>query len=118
MLRSSSGSSPAAQFGVGRGSGIRSTEFGNEGFFPWGQFSSSWLCFVSALYKITHVLCAASDSFRSVCAGVLGGVAQSVRACGSYPQCPGFKSLHRHLLFIFLLELCALSNLGSEDACC
>jgi hypothetical protein len=25
-----------------------------------------------------------------------GGVAQSVRACGSYPQCPGFKSLHRH----------------------
>jgi hypothetical protein len=26
----------------------------------------------------------------------LGGVAQSVRACGSYPQCPGFKSLHRH----------------------
>ncbi len=29
----------------------------------------------------------------------LGGVAQSVRACGSYPQCPGFKSLHRHQLF-------------------
>ena len=25
-----------------------------------------------------------------------GGVAQQVRACGSYPQCPGFKSLHRH----------------------
>jgi hypothetical protein len=25
-----------------------------------------------------------------------GGVAQLVRACGSYPQCPGFKSLHRH----------------------
>ena len=25
-----------------------------------------------------------------------GGVAQSVRACGSYPQCPGFESLHRH----------------------
>ena len=24
------------------------------------------------------------------------GVAQLVRACGSYPQCPGFKSLHRH----------------------
>ncbi len=28
-----------------------------------------------------------------------GGVAQSVRACGSYPQCPGFKSLHRHQSF-------------------
>ena len=27
-----------------------------------------------------------------------GGVAQTVRACGSYPQCPGFKSLHRHHL--------------------
>jgi outer membrane biosynthesis protein TonB len=26
---------------------------------------------------------------------VSGGVAQSVRACGSYPQCPGFESLHR-----------------------
>ena len=25
-----------------------------------------------------------------------GGVAQLVRACGSYPQGPGFKSLHRH----------------------
>ena len=25
-----------------------------------------------------------------------GDVAQPVRACGSYPQCPGFKSLHRH----------------------
>ena len=25
-----------------------------------------------------------------------GGVAQTVRACGSYPQCPGFNSLHRH----------------------
>ncbi len=28
----------------------------------------------------------------------IGGVAQVVRACGSYPQCPGFKSLHRHSL--------------------
>ena len=25
-----------------------------------------------------------------------GGVAQVVRACGSYPQCLGFNSLHRH----------------------
>src|SRR5437867_8200456 len=25
-----------------------------------------------------------------------GGVAQLVRASGSYPLCPGFKSLHRH----------------------
>ena len=29
-------------------------------------------------------------------AGKCGDVAQVVRACGSYPQCPGFKSLHRH----------------------
>ncbi len=27
-----------------------------------------------------------------------GGVAQVVRACGSYPQCPEFESLHRHHL--------------------
>ena len=27
-----------------------------------------------------------------------GGVAQLVRARGSYPRCPGFKSLHRHQL--------------------
>ncbi len=27
-----------------------------------------------------------------------GGVAQLVRACGSYPQCPEFESLHRHQL--------------------
>ena len=25
-----------------------------------------------------------------------GGVAQLARACGSYPQCPGFESLHRY----------------------
>ena len=30
--------------------------------------------------------------------GENGDVAQVVRACGSYPQCPGFKSLHRHHL--------------------
>src|SRR5215471_19869766 len=43
---------------------------------------------------------------------MLGGVAQSVRACGSYPQCPGFKSLHRHLLSIVMAPggLRALSN--------
>ena len=35
----------------------------------------------------------------SVKSNGVGGVAQSVRACGSYPQCPGFKSLHRHQLF-------------------
>ncbi len=29
----------------------------------------------------------------------VGGVAQLVRACGSYPQCPGFESLHRHHIF-------------------
>ncbi len=23
-----------------------------------------------------------------------------VRACGSYPQCPGFKSLHRHFILV------------------
>ena len=26
----------------------------------------------------------------------LGGIAQLARACGSYPQCPGFKSLFRY----------------------
>jgi hypothetical protein len=29
-----------------------------------------------------------------------GGVAQLVRACGSYPQCPEFESLHRHHFYI------------------
>ena len=28
-----------------------------------------------------------------------GGVAQLARACGSYPQCPGFESLRRHHIF-------------------
>ena len=28
-----------------------------------------------------------------------GGVAQLARACGSYPQCRGFKSLLRYFLF-------------------
>ena len=32
-------------------------------------------------------------NFPSFCRG---GVAQLVRAIGSYPLCPGFKSLHRH----------------------
>src|SRR5659263_259930 len=32
------------------------------------------------------------------CSTQRGGVAQTVRACGSYPQCPGFNSLHRHQL--------------------
>jgi predicted Zn finger-like uncharacterized protein len=31
--------------------------------------------------------------------GASGDVAQLVRACGSYPQSPGFKSLHRHQEF-------------------
>src|SRR4051812_27624054 len=43
-------------------------------------------------------------------AGILGGVAQAVRECGSYPQCPGFKALHRHSLYVALLELCAPSD--------
>lgn len=36
-----------------------------------------------------------------------GGLAQVVRACGSYPQCPGFNSLNRHfftLLFNYLYQ--------------
>ena len=40
-----------------------------------------------------RVLTIAGDSVKLIGSG---GVAQSVRACGSYPQCPGFKSLHRH----------------------
>ena len=31
-----------------------------------------------------------------VTSSIYGGVAQLARACGSYPQCPGFKSLRRH----------------------
>ena len=41
-----------------------------------------------------------------------GGVAQSVRACGSYPQCPGFKSLHRHQLFQVLRQDMGFRELG------
>ncbi len=40
-----------------------------------------------------RVLTITGDSVKLIGSG---GVAQSVRACGSYPQCPGFKSLHRH----------------------
>ena len=29
----------------------------------------------------------------------IGGIAQLARACGSYPQCPEFKSLCRHHLY-------------------
>jgi hypothetical protein len=43
-----------------------------------------------------------------------GDVAQVVRACGSYPQCPGFKSLHRHqyqiTLHHYLLVMLAQVN--------
>ena|SRR5208283_3357208 len=34
-----------------------------------------------------------------------------VRACGSYPQCPGFDSLHRHLL----LSVCRIVLLHVEN---
>ena len=45
-----------------------------------------------------------------------GGVAQVVRANGSYPLCPGFKSLHRHhpLLKQFRRDLKGLP-LGDGD---
>jgi hypothetical protein len=33
-----------------------------------------------------------------------GGVAQLVRACGSYPQGPGFKSLHRHHFTLSIVD--------------
>ena len=36
--------------------------------------------------------------FESIPAHHYGGVAQLARACGSYPQCPEFKSLRRHQL--------------------
>ncbi len=39
-----------------------------------------------------------------------GGVAQVVRACGSYPQCPGFKSLHRHFIPLFFKHIPARTN--------
>ena len=28
-----------------------------------------------------------------------GAIAQLARACGSYPQCPEFESLRRHIIF-------------------
>ncbi len=40
-----------------------------------------------------------SDPQDPVMIGCSAGVAQLVRACGSYPQGPGFKSLHRHHSF-------------------
>ena len=33
------------------------------------------------------------------CPPFFGGIAQLARACGSYPQCPEFKSLCRHHFF-------------------
>ncbi len=42
-----------------------------------------------------------------------GGVAQQVRACGSYPQCPGFKSLHRHQHLLILPHNPAAVYVGS-----
>ena len=49
------------------------------------------LCELSMLLHVWRIFCL--SSVHSI-----GGVAQLVRACGSYPQCPGFKSLHRHPL--------------------
>ncbi len=53
-----------------------------------------------------------------------GGVAQVVRACGSYPQCPGFKSLHRHFSEIkrgtrvpMKCDAMVLKNRGRKTAC-
>jgi hypothetical protein len=37
-----------------------------------------------------------------------GGVAQMVRADGSYPSCPGFESLHRHSCKAVALMKCGL----------
>ncbi len=55
----------------------------------------------------------------------IGGVAQVVRACGSYPQCPGFESLHRHLyyssslfLIMFLVDQIAFFHGKNDDFPC
>jgi hypothetical protein len=53
------------------------------------SFKGKFLLTIEALYLISKHI---------------GGVAQTVRACGSYPQCPGFNSLHRHY-FVYCLNL-------------
>ena len=95
-----------AQLDVARGSVIRSMEFGTETLLFPGS-----LPFMLAMFRrcylqdcLIYCMVCCVGSFRSARTGVLGGVAQSVRACGSYPQCPGFKSLHRHLLFVSFLD--------------
>jgi hypothetical protein len=57
-----------------------------------------------------------ADAFHALNTRNVGGVAQLVRACGSYPQCPGFKSLHRHHLPAFCSQ--RFSTLGEEHARC
>ncbi len=51
---------------------------------------------VSSVNKIKPSLPKKNISRRFGGLPVFGGVAQLVRACGSYPQCPEFESLHRH----------------------
>ena len=49
-----------------------------------------------------------------------GGVAQLARACGSYPQCQGFKSLLRYHFYIIIFLHCgyiwAHSSVGRASA--
>ena len=66
-----------------------------------GHFSSRWS--LSLALQVTHSMREASIPFVVLCVMPVhperpnpGGVAQLVRARGSYPRCPGFKSLHRH----------------------
>ena len=47
--------------------------------------------------------------------GPLGGVAQLVRASGSYPLCPGFKSLHRHQISLQAAQGVRLSSLRATN---
>ena len=41
-----------------------------------------------------------------VISSISGGIAQLARACGSYPQCPEFKSLCRHHIEFLTASLC------------
>ncbi len=59
----------------------------SKGKERFGVFCSPWCFHQSNLQNLSREVSFIQSS---------GGVAQLVRACGSYPQCPEFESLHRH----------------------
>jgi hypothetical protein len=61
--------------------------------------------FIKQISSAIIFICSVTLNFSLVTVNLFGGVAQLVRACGSYPQCPGFKSLHRHQSLFFCILL-------------